>query len=353
MFAESKVKTGSWTDYLALTKPRVVLLHIITAAAAMVIAAAGAPPAALLVATLAGGGLVAGAANVLNCYFDIDIDRSMRRTANRPLPAGRVQPGQALVFALAVALTGLCILEWVVGWKTAVLAVTALLYYIIIYTLWLKRLTFWGSLIGSGAGAFPPLIGWIAVTGQIGVVPFILFALIVLWTPPHFWSLAMFRRQDYARAGLSMLPASTGSLWVTVFAWLLVAASALLIPAAGLGKIYSFTALILGTGLISLAAILPFETNPPQRVLMLTRKKLRIWRPHFCHSVLDPESRNPDSGAEAGMTGENGPEGKKGQERVGQTGEEKTLRTARWLYVYSIGYLTILFAAMIIDRVVR
>jgi heme o synthase len=296
MLAESRIKTGSWADYLALTKLRVVMLHLVTAAAAMFIAAAGAPPASLLIATLAGGGLVAGAANALNCYFDVDIDRAMRRTANRPLPAGRIQQGPALLFALFVAISGLGILEFYVGWLAAVLGLTALLYYIIIYTLWLKRITFWGSLIGSGAGAFPPLIGWIAVTGQVGIVPFILFSLIVLWTPPHFWSLALFRRQDYARAGLAMLPAATGPLWVIVFSLLLVAASMLLIPAAGLGYIYASIALSSGLGLITLALILLFTSH------------LR---------------------------------------------EPSPAPSARRLFLYSNIYLLVLFTAMIVDRVVR
>jgi heme o synthase len=291
MIVESRIKTAFWTDYLSLTKPRVVLLHIITAAAAMFIAANGQPPLVILLATLAGGGLMAGASNALNCYFDRDIDRMMDRTSRRPLAAGRVNPGQALFFTLVIALAGFLILDRLVNWQVAGLSAVAMAYYILVYTLWLKRHTYWSSIVGSGAGAFPPVIGWLAVTGHIGLVPFLLFALIVLWTPPHFWSLAIFRRLDYRKAGLSILPVGGATTWIVIFSILLIAVSGLLVPLAGFGYFYQVTAATLGLALLVLAAWL----NLPR-------------------------------------SGDN-------------------LRAAHYLYLFSIFYLVILFGAMMADRI--
>ncbi len=275
-------------DYLSLFKPRVVLLHVITAAAAMVLAARGWPSLAVLVCTLAGGGLVAGASNALNCYLDRDIDRIMVRTRRRPLPSGRLSPSQALAFSGIMASIGLFILTVWVNWIVALIAVGALIYYVVVYTLWLKRWTFWSSIASSGVGAFPPLIGWLAVTGKIEMTPLILGLIIVFWTPPHFWSLAIFRRQDYEKAGLKVIPSRYTAWWIIGFSFLLVSISLWLIKVADLGLIYSTSAIVLGLILLVLTAQLQLKENAP---------------------------------------------------------------SSRRLYLYSVFYLLILFAAMMTDRI--
>ena len=166
------------------------MLHLVITAAGMFLAAKGLPTLSTLAWTLVGGGLMAGAANSLNCYFDRDLDRAMDRTRDRPLPAGRMGPEQTQRFSIILAFAGLFILNWFVSWPVAMMSVGALAYYVFLYTLWLKRHTSWSTVTGAGAGAFPPLIGWIAVTGRLELTPFLLFAMIALWSPPHFWSLA-------------------------------------------------------------------------------------------------------------------------------------------------------------------
>lgn len=250
-----------WRDYPALAKPRVIALHLVTAAAAMFLAAKGLPPIPVLAATLLGGGLVAGASNTLNCYLDRDIDKMMARTRNRPLPAGHLSPSQALTFSGILALAGLLILSWLVSWVVAGMAALALAYYILVYTVWLKRRTFWSSIIGSGVGGFPPLIGWLAVTGRIEITPFILFIIIALWTPSHFWSLAIYRRKDYQLAGLDVIPARNTARWIAVFSIPLVLVSFWLIIPAHLGLLYSISALLLGIVLIILVALLQIKKD--------------------------------------------------------------------------------------------
>jgi protoheme IX farnesyltransferase len=245
----------------ALTKPRVVLLHLVTTAAAMFLAAGGWPPLSVLLATLAGGGMVAGASNALNCYFDREIDKMMPRTRRRPLPAGLVNAQQALIFAVGLALAGAFILIYWVGVVVAALAVAALAYYVGLYTLWLKRHSTWSTVIGSGAGAFPPVIGWLAVTGRIEFTPFLLFAIVALWSPPHFWSLAIFRQQEYEKVGLAVTPARRTPLLVFLFSLFLVAASLWLIRSAGLGLIYAVAALFLGFIMLVLAWRLKVSRN--------------------------------------------------------------------------------------------
>ena len=250
-----------WTDYLALAKPRVVLLHLITAAAAMFLAAKGLPPVSILIFILVGGALMVGSSNALNCYIDRDIDGMMVRTHNRPLPAGRLKPSQAMAFGVITGFISLLILSRLVSLVAAAMAAGALIYYIVVYTLWLKRRTSWSAVIGSGAGAFPPLIGWIAITGTIGVTPFILFAIVALWSPPHFWALAISRRSDFRNVGLGVMPARNTSRWIMLFSFLVVAASLLLVPIAHLGFLYLGTASILGLGFLGLAARLLYRED--------------------------------------------------------------------------------------------
>jgi protoheme IX farnesyltransferase len=259
---EEHVGSANWKDYLVLTKPRVVLLHMVTAAAAMYLAARGSPPLSLVLLTLLGGGLVAGAANVINCYFDRDIDGKMVRTRKRPLPAERLDPFQALIFSIIIGLAGLFVLSRFVNTITAILALGALAYYILIYTIWLKRRTYWSSLIGSGAGAFPPLIGWLAITQRLEATPFLLFAIIMLWTPPHYWSLAIFHQPDYEQASLSTIPGRHSTLGIGLSSLGLVAISLLLVPAAELGWLYLVTASITGLGMLVMAVNLSVRVTP-------------------------------------------------------------------------------------------
>jgi protoheme IX farnesyltransferase len=287
MAVESALKIPLWRDYLSLAKPRVILLHLLTAAAAMFLAGRGFPPIALFLSTLAGGGFVAGASNALNCYLDRDLDRAMSRTRLRPLPAGRLKPSQAWIFAASLGAVGLLVLSLFVSWITAFLALGAMAYYILVYTLWLKRRTYWSAILGSGAGAFPPLIGWVAVTGRIEPTPFLLFGLVVLWTLPHFWSLVIFKKGDYQRAGLGPLPRKGAELWILMASVTLVVVSLETARNASLSWLYAATAAGLGFFLLVLAA--------------------RLW--------LKPTQNN-----------------------------------ARGLYRFSILYLVVLFAAMLIDK---
>jgi protoheme IX farnesyltransferase len=196
--------------YVALTKPRIIELLLVTTVPSMVLAQQGVPSLALVLTTLVGGTLAAGSANALNCYFDRDIDARMRRTSKRPLaasnPAYVVTPGRALAFATLLALAATIVLALAVNWLSAALADAAIVFYIVVYTLGLKRRTASNIVIGGAAGCFPALVGWAAVTGGVGVPALLLAAVVFVWTPPHFWALAMRYREDYALAGVPMLP---------------------------------------------------------------------------------------------------------------------------------------------------
>lgn len=216
-----KTRKNAAVDYLLVTKPRSIFPHLLTAAAAMFLAADGLPDIRLLGFTLAGGGIVAAAANTFNSYFDRDIDAMMVRTRNRPLPAGRMASDQALLFGAILAAIGSLTLGFGTNWLTAVLAVLALTYYVLVYTLFLKRRTCWSTILGSGIGALPALIGWLAVRSDITPIPFVLALIIIVWTIPHFWTLAAYRQQDYAKAGLQMSPIKGVACWVAACAVLL------------------------------------------------------------------------------------------------------------------------------------
>jgi heme o synthase len=240
--------------YFDLTKPAAVGLHLVTTAAAMFVAASGVPSISVIVFTLAGGALAAGASNVLNCFIDRDLDSHMARTRTRPLPARRIRSMSALVFGLALAVIGLVILSLKVSLLAALLSLCALLYYDLVYTAWVKRRTRWAAIIGSGAGAFPPLIGWAAVTGSVTTAPLLMFAVVALWSPPHFWSLALYRRGEYRNAGLNVFPWKNAEAGILGFTLALFTASMLLIPAAGFGTIYAVAAVIMGVNFIVLSS---------------------------------------------------------------------------------------------------
>lgn len=198
------------TDYLSLTKPRIVELLLITTVPAMLVAAGGWPGLGLLVATVVGGALVSGSAHATNMVLDRDIDAAMRRTAHRPVPSGRISPRSAIAFAGSLLVTGTGLMLLVAGWLAAALTVAAWAWYVVIYTIWLKRRSVHNIVIGGVAGAAPPMIGWAAVTGRVDPAALALFAVVVLWTPTHFWALAVGTGADYARANVPMLPVVRG-----------------------------------------------------------------------------------------------------------------------------------------------
>ena len=225
--------------YVALTKPRIIELLLVTTVPPMLLAERGLPSLLLIITTLVGGTLTAASANTINCYIDRDIDAIMRRTRRRPLVTGTadISPRRALVFGLGLGAAGTLMLGFAVNWLAAVLADAAVLFYVFVYTVGLKRRTSANIVIGGAAGCFPVLIGWAAVTGRVGL-PAVLFAAVVFfWTPPHFWALAIRFRDDYASAGVPMLPvvasASVVTLKILQYSYLTVAASLLLAPFVG------------------------------------------------------------------------------------------------------------------------
>jgi protoheme IX farnesyltransferase len=197
-------------DYLALMKPRVMSLVVFTALVGLVVAPAHVHPVIGFTALLCIA-VGAGAAGALNMWFDADIDAVMARTARRPIPSGRVAPGEALAFGMTLATGSVVVLGLLVSWLAAALLAFTIFFYIVVYTMWLKRVTPQNIVIGGAAGAFPPVIGWAAATGSIGIEPILLFLLVFFWTPPHFWALSLNRTQDYARARIPMLPVVAGA----------------------------------------------------------------------------------------------------------------------------------------------
>jgi protoheme IX farnesyltransferase len=282
--------------YVALTKPRIVELLLITTVPAMLLAAHGFPPLTLIAATLVGGTLSAASANVFNCIIDADIDAKMARTAARPLVTGRISIGSALLFASILGVASFLFLAFTTTMMAAFVSLLAIAFYVLIYTLILKRSTPQNIVIGGAAGALPPVIGWAAVTGDISLVPVLLFALVFYWTPPHFWALALRIGPDYAAAGVPMLPVTAGPAETARQIWLytilLVVMSLMLWAVAGMGLVY-LGAAIVGGGIFL----------------------LRAWR--LRSDVLG----------------------------------DGLLRGATRLYRYSISYLTLIFAAIAIDSI--
>jgi len=280
-------------DYVSLAKPRIIPLLLITALGGMMMARRGWPSTGLVLLTLLGGAMAAAGAAAINCWIDRDIDRSMTRTRHRPLPDGRIAPSHALLFGIGLGLAAFLLLAFKVNVLAASLAISGLLFYVFVYTLWLKRSTVQNIVIGGAAGAVPPLVGWAAVTNSLDLTALYLFAIIFLWTPPHFWALALRLRHDYARAGVPMLPVVRGELvarrQIVVYTVVLVALSLLIVLSGALGRLYLAGAALLGGGFVALAII--------------------NWR-------------------------------------------GRRQRWSRWLFDYSIAYLALLFTVMVADRVV-
>ena len=252
--APARAAGQSARAYFLLTKPRIIELLLVTTVPTMFIAARGVPSPWLMAATLFGGALSAASANVLNCYLDRDIDALMRRTARRPLPAHRVDPGDALRFGLVLGVAGFVWLWAAVNLLSAVLATSAILFYVFVYTLGLKRRSTQNIVIGGAAGAVPVLVGWSAVTGRVELPALVLFAIIFYWTPPHFWALSLRFKDDYAAAGVPMLPVVRGaretSTQILYYTVLLVAVTLLLYPAGRMGALYLAAAVALGGAFI-------------------------------------------------------------------------------------------------------
>jgi heme o synthase len=252
--------------YFSLTKPRIIVLLLVTTVPAMVLAARSVPSVALMAATLFGGALAAGSANAINCYLDRDIDEVMRRTRRRPLPAHAVSPDAALTFGFVLGAASFLFLGITVNLLAAALALSAIAFYVFVYTAWLKRSTAQNIVIGGAAGAVPVLVGWAAVTGTVGLPAVVLFAIVFVWTPPHFWALAMRYTADYEQAGVPMLPVVRGHeetmRQILLYSLILFATSLVLYPVAHMGLVYLTTAIVLGGIFVYRAAKLWRSSTP-------------------------------------------------------------------------------------------
>ncbi len=257
---------GRLKAYVALTKPRIIELLLITTVPTMFVAAKGVPSIRLIVLTVLGGTLAAGGANAMNMVYDRDIDAVMRRTRNRPLVTGMISPRAAVVFAACLEVAAFALLATAVNLLSAVLAVSATAFYLGVYTMWLKRSSPQNIVIGGAAGAVPVLVGWSAVSGRLSLAPFVMFALIFLWTPPHFWALAVRYRDDYSAARVPMLPSVADMGKVTrqilYYTVALVALSFVLVPTAHLGLVYTVSAFVLGAGFIGQTVRLWQDPSP-------------------------------------------------------------------------------------------
>ena len=258
--------------YVALTKPRIIELLLVTTVPTMIVAERGLPSLWLMAVTVIGGTLAAGGANAINMYVDRDIDSLMKRTQDRPLVTGAVEPASALVFAVVLEVLAFAVLWGFVNLLSAVLAVSATAFYVFVYTLWLKRTSTRNIVIGGAAGAAPVLVGWSAVTGSLDWPPVVLFAVIFYWTPPHFWALAVKYRDDYAAASVPMLPSVASMHTVTTrilgYTVVLLGLSLLFGPVADMGPLYLVAALLAG-GLFGWYAIQLHRSPTPERAMRL------------------------------------------------------------------------------------
>ncbi|SVA76043.1 uncharacterized protein METZ01_LOCUS128897 [marine metagenome] len=256
--------------YVALTKPRIIELLLVTTVPTMFVAEQGVPSVWLMVATVLGGTFAAGGANATNMVVDADIDALMERTKDRPLVTGVVSPRNALVFAITLEVVAFAWLVAFVNLLSAVLAVSATLFYVFVYTLWLKRTSTQNIVIGGAAGAVPVLVGWSAVTNSLGWAPIVLFLVIFYWTPPHFWALAIRYRDDYAKAEVPMLPVvaslETTARRILFYTVILVALTLVFAPVADMGAIYLASALALGA--VFTAFALSLRRDPSEGTAM-------------------------------------------------------------------------------------
>ena len=274
--------TADWRDFLALTKPRVMTLVVFTGLCGLLAAPGHIHPVLAFTAILCIA-LGAGAAAALNQWWEADIDAKMKRTANRPLPAGRMDRQSALHFGVGLSFFSVILMYMATNWLAAAVLLVSILFYVLVYTMWLKPRTTQNIVIGGAAGAFPPVIGWAAVTGDISALPVALFMLIFFWTPPHFWALALFVKTDYAAAGIPMLPVVSGEvvtrrqIWFYTFIMASAALAPVLLRLTGI--IYGAAA-IGGTGLFALLAFQVYRHRETDPARMLPEKRL------FKYSIL-------------------------------------------------------------------
>jgi len=263
---------GKLAAYVALTKPRIIELLLVTTVPAMIVAERGMPATWLILATLVGGTLAAAGANATNMVIDRDIDKLMKRTSKRPLVTGEITPRNALVFAIALEVGAAAWLALVVNPLSAALAVAATLFYVFVYSLWLKRTSTQNIVIGGAAGAVPVLVGWAAVTNELAIAPFVMFAIIFVWTPPHFWALAIRYRADYAAADVPMLPvvASFDDTAKRIVAYTVVlwATSLAFWPLGSMSVLYGAAAVALG-GMFTWKAVQLARSHRPDLAMRL------------------------------------------------------------------------------------
>jgi protoheme IX farnesyltransferase len=277
--------------YVALTKPRIIELLLVTTVPVMFVAERGVPPLGLVLATVAGGALAAGGANAINMVVDRDIDALMERTRNRPLVTGELTPRAALTFAIGLEVAAFALLAVTVNLLSAVLAVSACLFYVFVYTLWLKRTSRQNIVIGGAAGAVPTLIGWTAVTGELAWAPVVLFGVIFFWPPPHFWALAIRYREDYSAAEVPMLPSvaddETVGNQIVAYAVVVWALSVLFAPVADMGWLYTVAAVVLGG--IFVGQCVRLRTDPTaERAMSLFHWSITYVSLLFGAMALDP-----------------------------------------------------------------
>jgi protoheme IX farnesyltransferase len=255
-----------WRDFFALTKPRVMSLVVFTGLCGLIAAPSGINPVLGFTAILSIA-LGAGGAAALNMWWEADLDAGMKRTAARPLPAGRMDPTSARDFGMALSVGSVLVMGLAISWLAAVLLAVSIVYYAVIYTIWLKPRTPQNIVIGGGAGAFPPLIGWVAATGEITAMPLLLFAIIFMWTPPHFWALALFVKSDYAKVGIPMMPVVAGEAstrrQILVYAILLLPVAAAPWWLGGTGPLYGIAALLLSAAFVGFSLPVGLRRSSP------------------------------------------------------------------------------------------
>ena len=286
-----ETEAGPWRDYVTLTKPRVMSLLLLTGVCGAFVGAGGMPPAAPFALTVAGLALACGGASALNHWYDRDIDRLMgARTSSRPVAAGRVPADSAFAYGVALSAFSFVLLDSLVNLPTALLALAGNLFYVLVYTRWLKRSTPQNIVIGGAAGAVPPLVGWAAATGNVAVPALLLFAIVFFWTPPHFWALALLIKRDYAAAGIPMLPVVRGDRatvrQIVIYSLALVAITVVPFVWGTLGLAYLIAALSLGGGLVWIAIGLARQTTP-RRAAILFHSSLLYLALLFVAAALD------------------------------------------------------------------
>jgi heme o synthase len=291
-FRGRQVTTGTWRDYVTLTKPRIMSLLLLTGAAGMFVGADGSPAADQLGLMLAGLALACGGASALNHVLDADVDRLMgKRTERRPVAAGRIPPTRALEFGLALSALSFVLLASLVNVVAALLALVGNLFYVLVYTRWLKRRTAQNIVIGGAAGAVPPLVGWAAATGDVALPALALFAIVFFWTPPHFWALALLLRREYEAARIPMLPVVRGERETTrqilLYTGVLVAVTLLPLAWAMFGYVYAGAAILLGGVFLVLAWRLRIASTP-RRAALLFHYSLAYLALLFVAMAVDP-----------------------------------------------------------------